>query len=206
MSISIFEMCVWSPKCIPLRCVSVAGWLRGASSSSGRWELSGTEGGDELSARARGQVTSALGRSRKRLRTHTYQVCLSALNHWYTSTEMNNGQLISSVWLSADLLPIPARLGSIPRPPLGLKWDDMGFFMSTKIGGILAFALGKTSRAPSWVLFRLRATLDALVEKTIVFLKTLLHLKCHCLDCHLYLSPSVMHDGYERCWAVASSS
>ncbi|XP_040890595.1 neuritin-like [Toxotes jaculatrix] len=30
---------------------------------------------------------------------------------------------------------------TIPRPPLGLKWDDMGFFMSTKIGGILAFAL-----------------------------------------------------------------
>ncbi|XP_039654636.1 neuritin-like [Perca fluviatilis] len=29
----------------------------------------------------------------------------------------------------------------IPRPLLGLKWDDMGFFMSTKIGGILAFAL-----------------------------------------------------------------
>ncbi|CAK6955763.1 neuritin-like [Scomber scombrus] len=29
----------------------------------------------------------------------------------------------------------------IPCAPLGLKWDDMGFFMSTKIGGILAFAL-----------------------------------------------------------------
>ncbi|XP_032369263.1 neuritin [Etheostoma spectabile] len=48
------------------------------------------------SARAGGQVTSAVGRSRER---------------------------------------------RIPRPLLGLKWDDMGFFMSTKSGGILAFAL-----------------------------------------------------------------
>lgn len=161
-------------------------------------------GGKMSSARAGGQVTSAVGRSRQDC-AYTPTKCLSPLNHWDTPTHINNGQLISSVWLSAAfLIPIHDSLGSIPRPPLGLKWDDMGFFMSTKIGGILAFALGKISRARPWVYLgceplwtvwqrKLPYIFSFLCFFFLFFFFVFLHRKCHC--CDLYLSPSALHDG-----------
>lgn len=38
----------------------------------------------------------------------------------------------------------------IPHSQSVLKWDDMGFFTSKKIGGILAFALGETLSCVVW--------------------------------------------------------
>lgn len=104
-------------------------------------------GEDELSARRGAGNVSSRPEQGKTVNTPTK--CLSALNHWYTSTHINDGQLITSVWLRDAFFFLFRRLSSIPRPPLGLKWDDMGFFMSTKIGWIVAFATGTVSQSQS---------------------------------------------------------
>lgn len=182
------------------------GALCGAS-CSGRWgrTVRCWGGEDELSARRGAGNVSSRPEQGKTV-THTHTKCLPPLNHWYTPTHINNGQLISSVWLScASLFLIHECLGSIPRPPLGLKWDDMGFFMSTKIGGILAFALGKIS---PWVLFRLGATLDGETQKTasqsFIFF---LHLKCHpMIVIFIYLHQCCMMVMRPAPWPAACST
>lgn len=158
-------------------------------------------GEDELSARWGAGNVSSRPEQGKTVHTHPPSVYRRLIS----DTHIKNGQLISPVWLSAAffflLIPIHECLGSIPRPPLGLKWDDMGFFMSTKIGGILAFALGKISeKAPPWFSSSLRLVWQ---RKTASHRFISLHQKCHCCNCNLYLSPSVLGDGYEIC-TVAS--
>lgn len=92
-------------------------------------------GDDELSAR-RWKVTSA-ARSRERLSTLANQVLISS----ETESHSSNWQLFPDPLVSAH---INGRARRIPHPQSVLKWDDMGFFTSMKIGGVLAFALGET--------------------------------------------------------------
>lgn len=116
--------------------------------------------GKMSSARVGGQVTSAVGRSRERLYTHIYTHTLThthpssvSIAAQITPRDINNGQLIIPEWFSAalSLRSIHGRFDSIPHPPLALKWDDMGLFMSTKIAGILAVGVGKIShRGSEW--------------------------------------------------------
>lgn len=138
----------------PLSCGSVSGRLHG-SSPSGRWELSGAEGEDELSARW-GQVTSAVGRSRERLYIHTHQLLIAAQSH---RLRWKNGQLISSVWLSAAFFFWSVNASAASRA-LRSAWDGM-ISCRRRSAGFL--------RLP-WVRYltllrgfvRLRATLDGL--------------------------------------------
>lgn len=93
-------------------------------------------GDDELSAR-RWKVTSAV-RSRERLFTLTNQVLI------YSESGSHGDN-----WLIIHDPPfrsarINGRARRIPHSQSVLKWDDMGFFTSKKIGGLLAFALGET--------------------------------------------------------------
>lgn len=97
---------------------------QGRGSCSGRWELSGAEGWKMSSARAGGQVTSAVGRKTE----YTPTKCLSALNHWYTSTHINDGQLITSVWLRDAFYLFISAPQQHPAPSARLEMGWYGIF------------------------------------------------------------------------------
>lgn len=107
------------------------------------WGLSGFEGGWWAQcAPVEDNVSSAEQRKTEReIKRWSYR----------NRSHGNNWQLITSEWLTAVFIRfIHGRPRSIPRPHPVLKWDNMGFFTSMKIGGILAFALGETLSRVDW--------------------------------------------------------
>lgn len=78
-------------------------------------------------------------RSRARLFTLTNQVLISS----EPGSRGDNWLIIHDPPLRSARIDGRARR-IIPHSQSVLKWDDMGFFTSKKIGGILAFALGET--------------------------------------------------------------
>ncbi len=166
-------------------------------------------GEDELSARrGAGNVSSRAGAGKDC--TYTPTKCLSPLNRWYTPTHthINNGQLISSAWLSAAFY-LRLMSASAASRALRLAWNGMiwDFSCRRRSEGF--------SRSP-WVrhLQLLRAFIQAashftcfdrencLTSSLSLFFSISLHPRCHC--CDLYLSPSVLHDGSETCTAASS--
>lgn len=105
--------------------------IKAPGDEAGPWFLLGEvrtvrcwRGEDELSARrGAGNVSS-----RPKDCEYTPTKCLSALNHWYTSTHINDGQLITSVWLRDAFYLFISAPQQHPAPSARLEMGWYGIF------------------------------------------------------------------------------
>lgn len=107
--------------------------IKAPGDEAGPWFLLGEvrtvrcwRGEDELSARrGAGNVSS---RPEQGKTEYTPTKCLSALNHWYTSTHINDGQLITSVWLRDAFYLFISAPQQHPAPSARLEMGWYGIF------------------------------------------------------------------------------